>query len=310
MDIPTMIETRREIIILDECVEVRLWGPTVKYYNSLGYKGKQGDIIDVSIDDLPIKSNAKVLVMCPACEEQRMLGFDNIAKNGHTLCRRCSASSDLEGMTFGRWKVMEFYPTSSPHSHWVCQCECGEIRVVKADSLISGASVSCGCYRLDVMSSWACDNAPNWRGGKQLLHCKNCNEPYYVHRYRSFSSDFCSHKCKWEWRSKNIIGEVHPNWNPELTNEERIVGRNYPEYRQYIQDVLYRDNYTCQICGSTEDLQVHHMYSHKHYPEYRLAVEWGLTMCRPDHDAFHRWNGGNRNKCTPDDLDRWLYEVS
>lgn len=56
-------------------------------------------------------------------------------------------AEDLTGMVFGRLKVLRksdeihrsgFYP-------WICQCECGTIKPVRASNLKSSSTVSCGC---------------------------------------------------------------------------------------------------------------------------------------------------------------------
>jgi hypothetical protein len=42
---------------------------------------------------------------------------------------------------------------------WRCKCECGETTVVRADSVKSGRTKSCGCYHLK------CASARNWKHG-------------------------------------------------------------------------------------------------------------------------------------------------
>ena len=37
--------------------------------------------------------------------------------------------------------------TKHGHRQWVCQCDCGSVHVTKAQSVISGATKSCGCLR-------------------------------------------------------------------------------------------------------------------------------------------------------------------
>lgn len=86
--------------------------------------------------------------------------------------------------------------------------------------------------------------------------CSLLNMPYYLYQ-RSNSQDgeyYCNHCNKKH-------GEDHPNWNPNKTEEERIKGRQYPEYYEFIQKVLARDNYTCQCCGNKNGIvvEVHHL---------------------------------------------------
>lgn len=46
---------------------------------------------------------------------------------------------------FGRLTVVKQSP--SRKAYWVCQCDCGAVRVIRTDSLQQGRSLSCGCYR-------------------------------------------------------------------------------------------------------------------------------------------------------------------
>lgn len=52
---------------------------------------------------------------------------------------------DIEGQVFGRWTVIS-YACSDNGAKWLCQCECGTVRIVAATSLFQG-SQSCGCLQ-------------------------------------------------------------------------------------------------------------------------------------------------------------------
>lgn len=54
---------------------------------------------------------------------------------------------DLSGKIFGRLKVLSFIPDGSKRSRYLCVCECGNQKTFISDALVSGKSVSCGCYR-------------------------------------------------------------------------------------------------------------------------------------------------------------------
>ena len=63
---------------------------------------------------------------------------------------------DLTGRKFGRWTVLYRAPNvMEPRGReaivWHCRCECGTERDVKAGSLKSGQSKSCGCLKSDVL---------------------------------------------------------------------------------------------------------------------------------------------------------------
>ena len=62
---------------------------------------------------------------------------------------------DLTGMIFSKLTVIEqaedyIKPDGEHCAMWKCMCSCGNIAVVKGDSLKSGMTHSCGCYRKDV----------------------------------------------------------------------------------------------------------------------------------------------------------------
>lgn len=56
-----------------------------------------------------------------------------------------SALVDLSGRRFGKLKVIKRAESKGKNSMWLCECECGNRKVVSAPNLKSGASQSCGC---------------------------------------------------------------------------------------------------------------------------------------------------------------------
>lgn len=58
------------------------------------------------------------------------------------------AMLDLRGKRFGRLLVL-FRPgrQRARRVPWLCQCDCGRVKTVLADSLTSGRTLSCGCLR-------------------------------------------------------------------------------------------------------------------------------------------------------------------
>lgn len=54
---------------------------------------------------------------------------------------------DISGIRFGRWTVIG--RSLSGRCMWDCVCDCGRYRAVMSSNLASGASVSCGCFRIE-----------------------------------------------------------------------------------------------------------------------------------------------------------------
>lgn len=54
---------------------------------------------------------------------------------------------DLTGQRFDRLAVIGMDDVDSRKTYWVCQCDCGNIKSVRSDGLISGNVRSCGCLK-------------------------------------------------------------------------------------------------------------------------------------------------------------------
>jgi hypothetical protein len=68
--------------------------------------------------------------------------------------------SDLTGQRFGRLVVVRFagltlLATGRHGATWVCECDCGTVKVVRARYLLRGQSRSCGCLRSETVSARA-----------------------------------------------------------------------------------------------------------------------------------------------------------
>ncbi len=64
------------------------------------------------------------------------------------------------GQKFGRWIVLERAPDRTnpkgrPMVFWLCRCDCGTVREVRAGNLAGGQSVSCGCLTREKTSERA-----------------------------------------------------------------------------------------------------------------------------------------------------------
>ena len=70
--------------------------------------------------------------------------------------------------------------------------------------------------------------------------------------------------------------------------------RHTKENKEWRLQVLERDLYTCQECGSTERLEVHHKMAVCKYPELVNVLSNGITLCHDCHtktDSYLFWAG-------------------
>lgn len=111
----------------------------------------------------------------------------------------------------------------------------------------------------------------------------------------SYSNFKKGQRC-YECKLRRMSGENHPNWNPEITDEERKIKRNYPEYKQWILKVYKRDNFICQVCQTKgETLNAHHIYNYSEHKSLRTELSNGITLCEKCHKTFHKTYGYRKN---------------
>ncbi len=95
---------------------------------------------------------------------------------------------------------------------------------------------------------------------------------------------YCSENCK---NSCAIYNQkLYPKYyKPHRESQSREV---QPELREL---VLEHDNYTCLKCGSTEDLECHHIEGIRWEPLESADIDKCMTVCESCHDAIHQIEG-------------------
>lgn len=56
---------------------------------------------------------------------------------------------DLTGMQFGRLTVRGIEGKRGHNWRWSCACQCGTVKSVRADHLLTGRILSCGCLKIE-----------------------------------------------------------------------------------------------------------------------------------------------------------------
>lgn len=65
--------------------------------------------------------------------------------------------------------------------------------------------------------------------------------------------------------------------------------RNTPSYIAWRTAVFERDKFKCAICGQVGgELNAHHIRPFKDYPDLRLDVDNGVTLCKACHKRVHK----------------------
>lgn len=100
-------------MLISKEVKIKLWGSNIKYYNELGYVGKQGNIITVKVEDLPICSTVLVETKCDYCGKTRKpikyVDYNAQTKNGTKKCCCVDCAKNKRSET-----MIELYGNSNP----------------------------------------------------------------------------------------------------------------------------------------------------------------------------------------------------
>ena len=58
--------------------------------------------------------------------------------------------NDLTGKKFGRLTVLcDSGERRNRNVVWLCQCDCGNIKLIQGRCMVHGSTISCGCYNLE-----------------------------------------------------------------------------------------------------------------------------------------------------------------
>ena len=96
---------------------------------------------------------------------------------------------------------------------------------------------------------------------------------------RQYDRIYCNRECQHNWLSENLYGEKHPSW---LGTRHQPRGKNWAKMRR---KTLRRDSYQCRLCGSKEDIAVHHLIPVRNFdiPEQSNTLENLISLCRSCH---------------------------
>lgn len=93
----------------------------------------------------------------------------------------------------------------------------------------------------------------------------------------------------WQIMKRDIdFQREHPHAGKYTDDEAKMI-RNSQIYANWRKSVFERDVYTCQICGQKGGrLNAHHIKRFADYPDKRLELDNGITLCESCHRKVHR----------------------
>ncbi len=140
---------------------------------------------------------------------------------------------------------------------------------------------------------------------KVYYKCDKCEKiiktSFLSYKRKNFSKGDCCNKCSkkvynsgkdnplYGVRLEQNCGENNINWNPNLTNDDRLIQRKTQENITWRNLVFNRDNYNCTICKTRESgIQAHHLNGYTNFPEERFDINNGVTLCKGCHRSYHK----------------------
>ncbi len=154
------------------------------------------------------------------------------------------------------------------------------------------------CRYADIGNHLKGNKNPNWEGKTIKYTCLNCGGIFERGSYVGVNK-YCSKECKSEHQKETLCGDKNPNYKKNKPNYKRLKERQYAGYREWRMAVFVRDNFNCIRCGRNSSpknrLAAHHVINHHSYPEGRIDVNNGVTLCFECHNAFHKTYGTIHN---------------
>ena len=260
-----------------------------------------------------IRECKKLMKKCNCCGEIKSIHHFCKQKDcvdGHR--NKCKECSNKKFPTICQYCGKEFYAdrkgrkfcsnecrSLSQRKRIITKCEqCGKV-IQKKKCLYENVehhycSIKCRSLWLSIHNS----GTNNKQYKRVVFKCEICGKEaaqiesmYYRHK-----NHYCSAKCASIGQGIIYKREKHPNWNPNLTDEEREKGRHIEGYDDFIKQVLERDNYTCQLTGKRGGkLEVHHLNCFSDFKEGRTDMNNCITLSKEIHRLFHKIYGNRHN---------------
>lgn len=243
-------------------------------------------------------NHAMWLCECECGNMKKATGYN--LKKGNVLSCGClqkeklseRRTKKLKGEKFGRLTVIDRAGVDkNGHVMWLCECECGSMKIVRGHDLCDGAIVSCGCYfkekvsdrqgELNPMYGRKGDLSPQWKGGITSIR-------QHIRLFVGEWYDNCKQQANYECELTHKKGRLNVHHLYSLSNIIKDAHDNY--------DISIKD----QIKDYTEkELELIKTYINEYHKDNSNAI----VLIEDVHKLFHSLYGYGDN--TPEQFEEF-----
>lgn len=94
--------------------------------------------------------------------------------------------------------------------------------------------------------------------------------------------------------NENQKGENHPLWNGGISSVRESI-ESTKEYQDFRHSFLASKNFTCEKCGSTDNIHLHHIVPFAENENLRIDPNNASCLCASCHMKFHSIYGKKHN---------------
>lgn len=225
-----------------------------------------------------------------------LIGDDLICKNEFTLRDRINLCCKKHNFIFN----VSIASLENLESDNCTQCIREKQSKIKTKSSIDEVKKICEEKDYELLTD-SIDNCDS-----KILYICNKHRDYGIQSTSLYGLRHSVHNCRMCWMPKK---ENHWHWNGGTASDRDYI-KHTIAYKKWVHEVFERDDYTCQCCGLRGvQLEAHHIYNFADYPDLRMELSNGITLCHNCHSitvpgSFHSIYTQFHN--TPEQLNEYI----
>jgi hypothetical protein len=131
----------------------------------------------------------------------------------------------MQGEIFGRWTVIKQAAYRGNGMPWMkCRCICGTVRDVRLAEMRNGMSRSCGCIRIEAISTHRMTRSPEFKAWNRMKNRCYCKSTAGFHRYGGRGITVCK---RWRNSFESFLADMGPRPSSKHSLDRKNNDRGY-----------------------------------------------------------------------------------